>query len=53
MSRVGDSQNPLLSGSDLSTIIERPVGPSGMTDNGTLFGCNVFFFCFISVTAFA
>lgn len=35
MSRVGDSQNPLLSGSDLSTIIERPVGgPSGMSDNG-------------------
>ena len=31
---MGDSQNPLLSGSDLSTIIERPVGPSGMSDNG-------------------
>jgi len=36
MSRVGDSQNPLLSGSDLSTIIERPVGPSGMSDTGKL-----------------
>ena len=35
MSRVGDSQNPLLSGSDLSTIIERPVGgPSGGSDDG-------------------
>ncbi|XP_026691619.2 transcription initiation factor IIB-like isoform X2 [Ciona intestinalis] len=35
MSRVGDSQNPLLSGSDLSTIIERPSGPPGSSnDNG-------------------
>ncbi|CAK8673640.1 transcription initiation factor IIB-like [Clavelina lepadiformis] len=34
MSRVGDSQNPLLSGSDLSTIIERPTGPPGSADNG-------------------
>lgn len=29
MSRVGDAENSLLSGSDLSTIIERPAGMSG------------------------
>lgn len=29
MSRVGDAENSLLSGSDLSTIIERPSGPGG------------------------
>lgn len=33
MSRVGDAQNPLLSGSDLSTIIERPTGPPGSSDS--------------------
>jgi len=32
MSRVGDATNPLLSGSDLSTIIERPVGNGGPSD---------------------
>ena len=37
MSRVGDSQNPLLSGSDLSTIIERPTGPPGSADNGNIY----------------
>nr|CAB3251283.1 transcription initiation factor IIB-like [Phallusia mammillata] len=34
MSRVGDAQNSLLSGSDLSTIIERPAGPPGSGDSG-------------------
>jgi len=33
MSRVGDAQNPLLSGSDLSTIIEKPSGPPGSSDS--------------------
>jgi len=33
LSRVGDAQNPLLSGSDLSTIIERPSGPGGSSDS--------------------
>lgn len=35
MSRVGDAENSLLSGSDLSTIIERP---SGMMGNDSGFG---------------
>lgn len=35
MSRVGDAENSLLSGSDLSTIIERP---SGMTGDDSGFG---------------
>ncbi|XP_014668317.1 PREDICTED: transcription initiation factor IIB-like [Priapulus caudatus] len=33
-SRVGAAENPLLSGSDLSTVIGRPTGSSGFDDSG-------------------
>ena len=34
-SRVGAAENSLLSGSDLTTLIERPSGQAGFNDDGT------------------